>query len=201
MNFSFFNAKLQKIFLSTIYISISFVIDDGVWTWNGDESNTPDYLNWAEGQPDLNPYPDTNYAQMQQDWSDGGDEPTGTWFIPGDQIDTYYFICQSPKVPPSSISTTPSDEMVCMPGYQDMVDGSNKCFLLKEDDNVNTWDEAMEYCDSQMGWDYSVDYNTENTKLATISSDDENNQLFQQLFNSDTQSAWIGLSWNGKHTI
>ena len=176
-----------------------YIIDEGDWTWNGDDYNTPDYLAWAEGEPNLNPYPDTNYAQIQQDWSDGGDEPTGTWFIPGDQIDTYYFICQSPKVPYSPPTPTPSDEMVCMPGYQDMVLGSDKCYFLTEDEDVNTWDEAMDYCDSKMSYDYSVDYNTDNTKLATIGSDDENEQLFQQIYDNDIQSAWIGLSWNGKH--
>ena len=54
----------------------------------------------------MNPYPDTNNAQLQQDYSTGGDEPIGTWLIPGDQIDSYTFICQSPKVPKSEISST-----------------------------------------------------------------------------------------------
>ena len=49
----------------------------------------------------MNPSPDTNNAQLQQDYSTGGDEPIGTWLIPGDQIDSYTFICQSPKVPKS----------------------------------------------------------------------------------------------------
>ena len=80
-----------------------------------------------------------------------------------------------------------------------MVDGSNKCYVLAEDDEVNTWNEAMDYCDSKMSYDYSVDYNTDNTKLATIDSDDENDQLFQQMYDNDVQSAWIGLSWNGKY--
>jgi hypothetical protein len=171
--------------------------DNGDWTWNGDDDNVPSYINWAVGEPNINPYPDTNYAQIQQDWSDGGDVPTGTWLIPSDQIDTYYFICQSPKVPPIAPTTTPIDEMVCMPGYQDIVEGSDKCYLIAEEDNVNTWEGAMEHCDSIMSYDYSVNYNTENTKLVTISSDDENDQLFQQMYDNDIQSAWIGLSWNG----
>ena len=54
----------------------------------------------------MNPSPDTNNAQLQQDYSTGGDEPIGTWLIPGDQIDSYTFICQSPKVPKSEISST-----------------------------------------------------------------------------------------------
>ena len=128
---------------------------------------------------------------------DDAEEPVGKWYVPDDQLDADYFICQSPKVPDTPI-TTPSDEMVCMPGYQDMVQGSNKCYILSQNEDVNTWDEAMTYCDSQMSYGYSVDYNTDNTKLVTIESDDENNQLFQQLYDSDVQAAWIGLSWNGK---
>ena len=174
--------------------------DDGDWTWNGDESDPLTYLNWAEGEPNLNPFPDTNYAQLQQDYSEGGDEPIGTWFVPGDQIDIYYFICQSPKVPQTSPTTTPPDELVCMPGYEDIVLGSDKCYFLTEDDDVNTWDDAMEYCDSMMNYNYDVDYTSDNTKLATINSDDENDQLFEQMYSSDIQSAWIGLSWSGKHT-
>ena len=49
-----------------------------------------------------------------------------------------------------------------------------------------------------MSYAYSVDYNTDNTKLVTITSDDENDQLFQQMYNQNIQGAWIGLSWNGK---
>ena len=79
-----------------------------------------------------------------------------------------------------------------------MVEGSDKCYLIYQSEDINTWDQASYYCDSQMSYAYSVDYNTDNTKLVTIASDDENNQLFQQMYNQNIQAAWIGLSWNGK---
>ena len=176
--------------------------DDGTWVWNDDDTYDPTYFKWADGEPNLNPYPDTNYAQLQQDYEEGED-PIGTWFVPGDQIDNYYFICQSPKVPQTSTtttmsSTTTNEEMVCMAGYEDMVAGSDKCYILQMDENVNTWDDASGFCDTMMNPNYNVDYNLENTKLASIDSDDENDQLFQQLYTMGIQSAWIGLSYSGE---
>ena len=139
---------------------------------------------------------------------DSGDEqPMGKWYVPEDQFEANYFVCQSPKVPTSSsttqppfqTSTTPSDEgLVCMDGYEDIVFGSGKCYLITMSDNVTTWDGAVDYCDSMMNWDYDVDYNSQNTQLATINSDDENDQLFNELFSFDVQSAWIGLGYSGK---
>ena len=181
--------------------------DDENWTWNGDEMNCPSYFNWADGEPNLNPYPDTNYAQLQQDYGSGSDEPVGTWLVPGDQIDNYYFFCQSPKVPKSQVSTTnfqtttPSQQdMTCMDGYEDLVLGSEKCYYVSYYDDMLSRDDATSACDAMMNWDYDVDYNSQNTELVSINSDDENDQLFSEMYAQGILSAWIGLSWNGKYT-
>ena len=47
-------------------------------------------------------------------------------------------------------------------------------------------------------WGYSVDYNSLNTNLISITSDDENNQLYEQLSDLGIDSVWIGLEWSGK---
>ena len=92
--------------LVEIFLILTFIDNINDWTWNNDSSDIASYTNWAEGDPNMNPYPDTNNVQLQQDYTTGSDDPIGTWFVPGDQIDSYSFICQSPKVPQSEVSTT-----------------------------------------------------------------------------------------------
>ena len=53
-------------------------------------------------------------------------------------------------------------------------------------------------CSDMTNWDYDVDYNSQNTNLISISSEDENDQLYEQLNDLGIESAWIGLSWTGK---
>ena len=183
--------------------------EDGNWTWNDDPTNPPSYFSWAEGEPNINPDADTNYVQIQQDYA----SYTATWFVPEDQTDTNYYICQSPKIPNSQITrnsttvsttaetSTPSHALTCMPGYNDIVPSSGKCYYISIDKNVTTWDDAFSQCNDMMKWDYNVDYTLENTQLVSINSEDENDQLFQQLYDMNIQSVWIGLSWNGKKIV
>ena len=180
---------------------------DDSWTWNQDSTNAPSYYNWAEGEPNVNPSADTNYVQIQQD-----DESfTGTWFVPDDQTDANYYICQSPKIPRSQITstttpssdkttdtTTPFEDMVCMSGYDDLVFNSGKCYYISLGDDTMSWYDAMATCSEMLNWDYNIEYNSENTQLVSINSQDENDQLFDQVSIFGIESVWIGLSWNGK---
>ena len=140
-----------------------------------------------------------------QGYDNGMDYPSGKWFVPQDQTDPSYYVCQAPKVPRSSTTTTPfqtstpSEELNCMPGYEDLVPNSGKCYYISSSRNIRTREEAVSICDQMMDFGYDVEYNPENTQLVSISSDDENDILFNELYYSlNIQSAWIGLSWNGK---
>ena len=174
------------------------------WTWNEDAEFPPSYFNWGEGEPNLVWGAEKGFAKLMTDFDSGDEEPSGKWFVPEDQFDADYFICQSPKVPTSSTTptppqtSTPDQELVCMDGYEDMVPNSGKCYLLDMADNVTTWDDATDYCNQMMNWDYAVDYNLQNTQLVSISSDYENDQLFSQLYEFEIQSAWIGLGLTGE---
>ena len=170
----------------------------------------------------MNPDADTNYVQLQQD-SDGG--MLGFWFVPSDQEDVSNYICQSPKIPISQKTTTPStppfdttttttwspfdtstttqpDEMTCMDGYEDLVVSTGKCYYISSpyEYDMLSRDDATAACDGMMDWDYDVDYNSENTKLVSINSDDENDELYSLLIGLDIDSAWIGLSGDGMDT-
>ena len=197
---------------------IIFIADFSNWTWNSDDGFPPTYFNWAQDEPNVDPNADSNYVQLQQDYEAGGDQPTGAWFVPQNQADPTYYICQSPKVPQSSTSSksssisTPSsttslsdstttendDTMECMPGYQNLIPVSDKCFFVSPLDTTLSWDDAMSACTDMVHWGYNVDYNSQNTQLLSIETEDENNELFDQLYDMNIQSAWIGLSWNGK---
>ena len=141
-----------------------------------------------------------------QGYDNGMDTPTGKWFVPQDQTDPSYYVCQAPKVPRGSSTTispqtsTPNEELSCMPGYEDLVPGSGKCYYFSSSENIRTRQEAVAVCDRLMDFGYNVDYNPENTQLVSISSDDENDMLFNEMYYSfNIQSAWIGLSWNGEY--
>ena len=194
-------------------MSCDFFTEYANWTWNDDPTNIPSYFNWAEGEPNLNPDTATNYVQLQQDYN-SGEDPIGTWFVPEDQDDVNYYICQSPKIPISqktcttpqttftttdSSSTVPPEDMLCMEGYVDIVSDSGKCYYISSVyDDTLSWDDATQACNDMMNWGYNVDYNSRNTQLVSINSDDENDQLYYQLNDLSIQYAWIGLSWNGK---
>ena len=172
------------------------------WTWNQDITYTPSYFNWADGEPNVNPDRDTNYAQVQAD----GDMSTATWFVPDAQTDANYYICQSPKVPRSQITTTspydttPTDPVAgsCMKGYNDLISSSSKCYLFNTVDNPVSWRDASTLCNKNMNWNYDVDYNSVNTQLVSIDSEEENNFLYEYMTSTNIQSAWIGLSWSCK---
>ena len=174
------------------------------WTWNDDNDSHPTYFNWAENEPNINP-DNINYVQLMQGYDNGMDYPTGKWFVPQDQTDPSYYVCQAPKVPKTSSSTTnnpqtstPSSELSCMPGYQDLVQDSGKCYHFSRSENIRTRQEAVAVCDRIMDFNYDVEYNPENTQLVSIGSDDENDMIFNQMYYTlNIQSAWIGLSWNG----
>ena len=191
------------------------ILVDGGWSWNDDPTNPPGYFNWAEGEPNVNPDAPSNYVLLKQDDNSGGENPTGTWIVPDSQDDENYYICQSPKVPISD-KTTPFpdatttegpfttsseyDDMICMDGFEDWIPGSEKCYFISyNNDDQLSWDDASEACIEMTNWDYSVDYNSLNTNLISITSDDENNELYEQLSDLGIDSVWIGLQWSGKY--
>ena len=152
---------------------------------------------------------------LKQDDNSGGDNPTGTWIVPDSQNDENYYICQSPKVPisdkttpfPDATTTEGSfttsseyDDMICMDGFEDWIPSSGKCYFNSyNNDDQLSWDDASEACIAMTNWDYSVDYNSLNTNLISITSDDENDQLYEQLSDLGVDSVWIGLEWSGKY--
>ena len=85
-----------------------------------------------------------------------------------------------------------------MPGFQDIVPGSDKCYYISDFDDYQSWDDAFDSCDGMIDYSYNVDYNSDNTGLVSINSNQENNELFDQLTSIEIESAWIGLSWSGK---
>ena len=188
-------------------ITISIISVEGNWTWNSDDTEAyPSYFNWEHGQPNLNLSLDVNYAAIEQ-YSNSKGTIMGKWIVPDDQSLGNY-ICQSPKVPlhpptsptspPWDPTTTPSDvDMECMEGFEDLVEGTGKCYYISTADELKTWDDAEGACAAMIDYSYGVDYTPENTKLVVLNSDDENNQLFNQLLELDIESVWIGLSGSG----
>ena len=177
-------------------------MNDG-WTWNQDSTYTPSYFSWADGEPNVNPDGDTNYVQVQTD----DDMQTATWLVPDDQSDANYYVCQSPKVPRSQITTTsnydptPTSPPVvgsCMSGYNDLVPSSAKCYLFNTVESPVSWKDASSLCNNMMNWNYDIDYSSMNTQLVSIDSQEENNLLYDYMTSSNIQSAWIGLSWSCK---
>jgi hypothetical protein len=137
----------------------------------------------------------------------------GTWAVPDMQNDVNYYICQSPKIPISDKTTPDPDfttttgefttsiasDMVCMDGFEDWIQSSEKCFYISYyNDDLLSWDDANTACMQMTNWNYDVDYNSLNTQLISIDSDSENNQLYEQLSDLGIDSAWIGLGWSGK---
>ena len=130
---------------------------------------------------------------------------TAAWTVPDDQTNANYYVCQSPKVPRSQITTTsPYDttskqpiEGSCMEGYNDFVPSSSKCYTIKTVENPVSWNDASSLCNEMMNWNYKLDYTSMNTQLASINSDYENEQIFASMTTAKVQSAWIGLSWTG----
>ena len=88
------------------------------------------------------------------------------------------------------------EQMVCMEGYTDLILNSEKCYYISDD--TKTWDDATQACNDTTNWDYDVAYNSQNTRLISIDSVDENDQLANVL---GDKSAWIGLSWTGEEII
>ena len=89
-----------------------------------------------------------------------------------------------------------------MDGYEDLVFNSGKCYYISSNDgDMLSWEDARDACSDRMNWDYNVNYNNENTMLVSINSDEENDELFNQLYESGAASSWIGLSWNCKELI
>ena len=132
-------------------------------------------------------------------WMGQNGNIVGMWFVPDDQTVANY-VCQAPKISPQTISTPPTDNnLVCMPGYEDVYPKSGKCYYFSPIDAVSSWDDASVTCDEMMNWDYDVDYNTLNCHLVTIDSNQENNNLFNKMTDLGLQSAWIGMSYTGKH--
>ena len=96
-------------------------------------------------------------------------------------------------------TSTPNQDLVCMEGYEDLAPNSGKCYLVDMGWNVTTWDDATEYCNQKMNWNYNnIDYNLENTQLVSIGSDYENSQLLEYILENEIDAAWIGLGLNGK---
>ena len=84
-----------------------------------------------------------------------------------------------------------------MPGFDDIIPSSDKCYYISSYDDYQSWDDALTICDGMIDYGYNVDYTPENTKLVSMNSNNENNQLFNQLSSLQIESAWIGLSWSG----
>ena len=86
-----------------------------------------------------------------------------------------------------------------MDGFEDRIPSSEKCYFISyNNDDQLSWDDATEACMEMTNWHYSVDYNSLNTNLISITSDDENNELYEQLSDLGIDSVWIGLQWSGK---
>ena len=131
----------------------------------------------------------------------------GKWVVPksSDQLTSNY-ICQSPKIPSSFSTLTPTptptsiprNQYVCMESYIDIVPSSSKCYAIMTTKSEVSWDDAMKVCNDMLNWEYDVDYNSFNTQLLSIESETENDELFDQMTFLNISSAWIGLSWTGK---
>ena len=83
-----------------------------------------------------------------------------------------------------------------MEGFDDLISTSGTCYYISDD--LMTWDDATQACIDMTNYDYDVDYNSQNTKLISIDSDDENDQINEKLGSLGIESAWIGLNWDGK---
>ena len=131
---------------------------------------------------------------------------TATWFVPDDQSGLNYYVCQSPKVSRSQVSTPspydttpiPPTDGNCMQGYDDVIPSSSKCYLMKTIDRPISWNDASSLCEKTMNWNYDVDYSAINTQLVSIDSDEENDLLFDYMTSYNIPSAWIGLTWTCK---
>jgi hypothetical protein len=133
-------------------------------------------------------------------WTNDQGAIAGKWLIPDDQTVSNY-ICQAPKVSLSTTpwyeTTTPSTNLVCMDGYEDVYPTDNKCYYFSESDDVKSWEDAYQACDDMINWDAGVEYDSLNCYLASIDSQEQHQAISKQLKHSDLQTAWIGLSWKG----
>ena len=102
-------------------------------------------------------------------------------------------ISGNPDTKPKSI-----DDLSCMPGFDDIIPTSDKCYFISSVDDYQTWDDALAICDDMIDYSLDVGYTSQNTQLVSINSNAENNQLFDELTSLQMESAWIGLSWSGK---
>ena len=96
---------------------------------------------------------------------------------------------------------TADDQTVCMPGFQDIVLDSDKCYFISDIDDYQGWDDASDVCGDMIDYGYDVEYTSENTGLVSIETNNENNELFDEMTSYGIESAWIGLSWSGKDMI
>ena len=85
-----------------------------------------------------------------------------------------------------------------MPGFDDTIPGSDKCYYISDFDDYQSWEDALDACGAMINYGYDVSYTSDNTGLVSIDSNNENNELFNQLISKEIESAWIGLSWSGK---
>lgn len=97
------------------------------------------------------------------------------------------------------IDPSPQEDFGCMNGFQDFIPNSEKCYYISND--TLRWENAPKTCNDMINMTYDVDYNSQNTKLISIFSDEENDKLNDELKKRKIANAWIGLIWSRKNEI
>ena len=100
------------------------------------------------------------------------------------------------------VRSGPKDVLSCPPGYTDMIPSSEKCYFISDFDDYKSWPDAYNACENMMNCNgYEVECNSDNSGLVSIGSNQENNELFDQLSELGIQAAWIGLSYGKLQTF
>ena len=99
------------------------------------------------------------------------------------------------------VRSDPKEGLSCPTGYTDIIPSSDKCYFISNFDDYKTWTDAYNACESMINCDgYEVECDSDNSGLVSIGSNQENNELFDQLSSLDIQAAWIGLSYGKLQT-
>ena len=94
------------------------------------------------------------------------------------------------------VRSDPKEGLSCPNGYTDMIPSSDKCYFISDFDDYKSWTDAYNACENMINCNgYEVECDSDNSGLVSIGSNQENNELFDQLSSSNIQAAWIGLSY------
>ena len=104
-----------------------------------------------------------------------------------------YISCIATGIP---VRPEPKEDLSCMAGYSDVVPGSDKCYYISDFDDYKSWNDAYNACEAMIECDnYDIDCKSDNSGLVSINSNQENNELYDQLSSAGMNAAWIGLSY------